>query len=59
MAKRSPRTKQPQPDPAPAKKPPPITVKIQPLPPDAARRAKKFYEDQREIEKGIWRSIYG
>lgn len=59
MAKKSLKP-QPAPEPAPAKdKPPPISLKKQPLPPDAAKRAIKFYQDSREQERFIWRSING
>jgi hypothetical protein len=73
MRKRSPRKQPPQNEPtsdataesvqtpAPTRpKAQPITVKKQePLPPDAVRERKKFYEDSADIEEGIWRSIYG
>lgn len=58
MAKDSPKKKQPQPGPTKDRQPP-ITIKKDSLPPDAVKRAKKFYEDSREIERGLWRSIYG
>lgn len=61
MKKNSPKTKQPTntPEPTPAPKNTPITIKKERLPPDAAKRRRDFIEDSREIEGGIWRSIYG
>jgi len=57
MAKR--KKKQPQPEPAPAKDKPPAPTVKKPLPPDAVKRMAKFYQDNREQERFIWKSIYG
>lgn len=63
MAKKS-LKRQPAPDPAPEpapaiRKPTPISLKKEPLPPEVAKRASKFFQDSREIEMSIWRSING
>jgi hypothetical protein len=66
MAKKSPK-REPQPtpatEPAPApanpNKVPPPSVKKPPMPADALKRMIKFYQDNREQERLIWRSIHG
>jgi len=60
MAKKSPKPRPQTTEPAPAKDGPrPPDVKKQPLPYDAMKRMIKFYQDNHEEERLIWRSIYG
>jgi len=55
MPKKSPKLKPPKP--APPEKP--VGDPKKPMPPDAVRRMMDFYRDNREIERMVWRSIYG
>jgi len=66
MATKSPKKRKRKPKPAstpaatsPTSRVPPPSVKKEPLPPDAEKRARQSRKDSAEIEYLIWMSIHG